>query len=136
MKCDILIVMREEGTSMENITISKKLKELREEKGYLQKFVADKIGVRGNTLSGYENGTRSPDPEMIIRLAELYDVSTDYLLGRTDKRITEDSSEDDIDEELKEIMSEMNVWYKNEPDDKELKLRMLRKMIKSFEEDE
>jgi len=43
---------------MENITISKKLKELREEKGYLQKFVADKIGVRGNTLSGYENGTR------------------------------------------------------------------------------
>lgn len=121
---------------MENKTISKKLKELREEKGYLQKFVADKIGVRGNTLSGYENGTRSPDPEMIIKLAELYDVSTDYLLGRTDKRITEDSSEDDIEEELKEIMSEMNVWYKNEPDDKELKLRMLRKMIKSFEEDE
>jgi len=115
---------------MENKPISKKLKELREEKGYLQKFVANKIGVRSNTLSGYENGTRSPDPEMILKLADLYDVSTDYLLGRTSNNKTED----EIDEELKEILSEMNVWYKNEPEDKELKLRMLRKMIQSFEE--
>jgi len=117
---------------MEDKPISKKLKELREEKGYLQKFVADKIGVRSNTLSGYENGTRSPDPEMILKLAELYDVSTDYLLGRTSNRNSK--TEDDIDEELKELLSEMNVWYKNEPEDKELKLHMLRKMIQSFEE--
>src|SRR5699024_2745452 len=117
---------------MEDRPISKKLKELREEKGYLQKFVADKIGVRSNTLSGYENGTRTTDPEMILKLAELYDVSTDYLLGRTNNRSSK--TEDDIDEELQELLSEMNVWYKNEPEDKELKLRMLRKMIQSFEE--
>src|SRR5690625_3735895 len=117
---------------MEDKPISKKLKELREEKGYLQKFVADKIGVRSNTLSGYENGTRSPDPEMILKLAELYDVSNDYLIRRTSNRNSK--TEDDIDEELKELLSEMNVWYKNEPEDKELKLRMLRKMIQSFEE--
>src|SRR5699024_11605694 len=98
------------------------LKELREEKGYLQKFVADKIGVRSNTLSGYENGTRSPDPEMILKLAELYDVSTDYLLGRTSNRNSK--TEDDIDEELKEHLSEVIVWYKNEPEDKELKLQI------------
>ena|SRR5699024_882966 len=120
---------------MENKPLSKKLKELREEKGYLQKFVADKIGVRSNTLSGYENGTRSPDPEMIIKLAELYEVSTDYLLGRTNSTNKDGINEHDIDEELKEIMSEMNVWYKNEPEDKELKLRMLRRMIQSFEEE-
>jgi len=119
---------------MENKPLSKKLKELREEKGFLQKFVADKIGVRSNTLSGYENGTRSPDPEMIIKLAELYEVSTDYLLGRTNSN-RDGINEHDIDEELKEIMSEMNVWYKNEPEDKELKLRMLRRMIQSFEEE-
>src|SRR5699024_5850097 len=115
---------------MENKPISKKLKELREEKGYLQKLVTTKIGVRSNTLSGYENGTRSTDHEMILKLEDLYDVSTDYLLGRTSNNKTED----EIDEELKEILSEMNVWYKNEPEDKELKLRMLRKMIQSFEE--
>jgi|SRR5690625_1411105 len=117
---------------MESKPISRKLKELREEKGYLQKFVANKIGVRSNTLSGYENGTRSPDPEMILKLAELYDVSTDCLLGRTDN--SNSKIDEDIDEELRELLSEMNVWYKNEPDDKELKLRMLRKMIQSFEE--
>lgn len=133
MKCDILIIMRGES-SMENKPLSKKIKELREERGYLQKFVADKIGVRSNTLSGYENGTRSPDPEMIIKLAELYEVSTDYLLGRTNPSNKGDIYEQDIDKELKEIMSEMNVWYKSEPEDKELKLRMLRKMIQSFEE--
>src|SRR5690625_6544582 len=74
------------GASMGDKPISKKLKELREEKGYLQKFVADKIGVRSNTLSGYENGNRYPDLDMILKLAELYDVSTDYLLGRTNNR--------------------------------------------------
>lgn len=36
--------------------LSKRLKNLRESKGYLQKYVADKIGVKSNTLSGYENG--------------------------------------------------------------------------------
>lgn len=61
--------------------LPKRLKELREKNGYLQKFVADKIGVRSNTLSGYENGTRKPDPEIIRDLAKLYNVSTDYLLG-------------------------------------------------------
>src|SRR5699024_368087 len=112
--------------------IYKKLTEYKEKKGYLQKFVADKIGVRSNTLSGYENGNRYPDLDMTLKLAEFYDVSTDYLLGRTNSRSSK--TEDDIDEELKELLSEMNVWYKNEPEDKELKLRMLRKMIQSFEE--
>src|SRR5699024_9731113 len=120
------------GTSMGNKPISKKLTELREEKGYLQKFVADKIGVRSNTISGYENSNCYYDIYMTLKLAEFYDVSTDYLLGKTNSRSSK--TEDDIDEELKELLSEMNVWYKNEPEDKELKLRMLRKMIQSFEE--
>lgn len=67
---------------MENEVLSRNLKNLREKNGYLQKFVADKLGVRSNTLSGYENGTRSPDPEMLVRIAELYNVSIDFLLGR------------------------------------------------------
>lgn len=66
---------------MDNSILARRLKNLREKNGYLQKFVADKVGVRSNTLSGYENGTRSPDPEMLVKLADLYGVSTDYLLG-------------------------------------------------------
>lgn len=66
---------------MNSNVLSKRLKELREKNGYLQKFVADKLKIRSNTLSGYENGTRSPDPEMLVQLANLYKVTTDYLLG-------------------------------------------------------
>lgn len=120
---------------MENKNLAKRLRNLREEKGYLQKFVADKIGVRSNTLSGYENGTRSPDPDMIIKLSELYNVTTDYLLGKSDSRHLSASDEDEIDEEIQELTSKIKVWYKNEPEDKEVKLRMLRKMVESFEED-
>src|SRR5699024_5516391 len=120
------------GTSMGNKPISKKLTELREEKGYLQKFVADKIGVRSNTLAGYENGNSYPDLDMTLKLAEFYDVYTDYLHRRTN--IRNSKTGDDIDGELKELLSEMNVWYNDEVEDKELKLLMLRKMTQSVEE--
>src|SRR5699024_12367751 len=96
------------------------------------KFVVDKVGDSRYVVSGYENGSHSPDPDMIFKLAKLYDVSTYYLIRRTNNR--DSKTEEDIDEELKELLAEINVWYKNEPEDKELKLRMLRKMIQSFEE--
>lgn len=91
--------------------LAKRLKELREERGYFQKFVADKLGIRSNTLSGYENGTRMPDPAMLTKIADLYNVSADYLLGRTSVRNLEDIAahrSDDIldslpEEALKEI---------------------------------
>lgn len=66
---------------MDNKILPKQLRRLRVSSGYLQKFVADKLGIRSNTLSGYENGIRSPDPEMLVKIADLYNVSTDYLLG-------------------------------------------------------
>ena len=69
---------------MEESILGKRLKELREKRGYLQKYVADKIGVKSNTLSGYENGTRTPDPEIIKNLAVMYDVTIDYLFGHSD----------------------------------------------------
>jgi len=73
--------------------LSKRLRTLREEHGYLQKFVADKLDIKSNTLSGYENGTRSPDPSMLSRLADLYNVSIDYLLGRSDHKNTAEDYE-------------------------------------------
>ena len=70
---------------MENEILPRRLRNLRDSKGYLQKIVADRLGIRSNTLSGYENGTRSPDPDMLIKLANLYKVSVDYLLGHESK---------------------------------------------------
>jgi transcriptional regulator with XRE-family HTH domain len=63
------------------MSVGERLTRLREEKGFLQRDVADKIGIAPNTLSGYERDLRSPDPKTLIKLANFYSVSVDYLLG-------------------------------------------------------
>jgi len=59
------------------------LAKLRKEKGYLQKEVAAYLNVTVATISNYEKGVHTPDLNTLSRLADFYDVSTDYLLQRT-----------------------------------------------------
>jgi len=61
-----------------------RLKHLRTIKGLSQKFVAEKIGVKNNTLSGYESGRREPDATTLAKIAELYEVSIDYIVTGKD----------------------------------------------------
>mgnify|MGYP001769217380 CR=1 FL=1 len=63
-----------------------RLRQLREENKLLQKELAQKIGVDRNTITGYEIGKREPNLEKIIKLAQIFDVSIDYLVGVTDIR--------------------------------------------------
>ena len=56
--------------------IGERIKELRKKNGWTQEQVADKIGV-----SFYERNNRTPSPEMLVKFAQLYEVSADYLLG-------------------------------------------------------
>ncbi|HEY4536998.1 MAG TPA: helix-turn-helix transcriptional regulator [Erysipelothrix sp.] len=109
---------------MQNNKLPIRLKELRESRGFMQKYVADKIGVKSNTLSGYENGTRSPDPDIIIALADFYNVTTDYLLGYSD------SPQLSNEEEFNKFIAdpELEMWYRQLPDNKEEDLRALKDM--------
>jgi len=59
-----------------------KLKELRKEKGLTQGEVANKIFMTQNGYSNYENGKTEPTIETLCKLADLYNVSLDYLIGR------------------------------------------------------
>lgn len=61
-----------------------RLKALRKAKDLTQKELADKISVTHVSISGYENGNRTPDTETLQALADFFDVTTDYLLGRSD----------------------------------------------------
>ncbi len=63
------------------MTTGERLTKLRESKGYMQKDVADKLGIAPNTLSGYERNLRNPDSEILLKLASFYNVTVDYLLG-------------------------------------------------------
>lgn len=61
-----------------------KLKELRIERGIQQKDLAATLGIGANTLSQYENGKREPDNKTLVKLADYFGVSVDYLLEHTD----------------------------------------------------
>lgn len=63
-----------------------KLKSLRLEKKLTQKQVADRIGLAVSAVSSYESGSRYPSYDVLVKLARIFHVSTDYLLGMTDKR--------------------------------------------------
>ena len=62
-----------------------RLKELRKQRGWTQKELAQKIGVNFPQINKYESGLNAPPFEKLIKLAEALDTTTDFLLiGRTD----------------------------------------------------
>lgn len=64
--------------------MAKRLRDARERKNLKQTQVKALTGINNKTLSGYENGVSEPDLETLNKLAELYEVSVDWLMGRTD----------------------------------------------------
>jgi repressor LexA len=63
-----------------------RIKYLRAEKGISQNELAKALGLTQQAISAYENGLREPDLETLQKIADFFDVSLDYLLGRTDIR--------------------------------------------------
>ena len=61
-----------------------KLKELRKQKRISQLKLALDLNMNQNTISRYENMERQADYETLVKFADYFDVSLDYLLGRTD----------------------------------------------------
>ena len=61
-----------------------RIRELREDKDLRQSDVSQITGIDQRTLSNYETGKTNPDSFAIIKLAEFFEVSTDYLLGVAD----------------------------------------------------
>lgn len=64
--------------------VGQMLRKLRHDKGIYQKELAKYLNVSNGTISNYEKGTHSPDLDTLIKFAEYFGVSTDYLLGRTE----------------------------------------------------
>lgn len=69
--------MRYEVMRFENI------RSLRIDNGYTQKQIGEYLGISQNTYSQYEIGVLNYPVDVLIKLADFYEVSVDYLLGRT-----------------------------------------------------
>lgn len=89
------------------VNMGNKLKNLRKQKRLTQKQVADRIGLAISAVSSYESGTRYPSYDVLIKLARIYHVSTDYLLGMTDKKELDISGLKD--EEVEAISQLVNI---------------------------
>ena len=61
---------------------TERLKELRKNKGLKQREIAELLGVKQNTYSDWENGKTEPSFENLIKLADLLEVTLDWLFGR------------------------------------------------------
>lgn len=65
------------------ITLSERLIKLKETNNLLQKDIAKSVGLSLRSYQRYEYGEREPTASIIIKLADYFNVSTDYLLGRS-----------------------------------------------------
>ena len=74
------------------VMLSKRLKELRIENNYSQYEIANLIGIAQVTYSHYDLGRRSISIQNLVKIAKIYNVSTDYLLGISDDKLRQNST--------------------------------------------
>ena len=84
--------------------IGKRIKELREKKGYKQEEVSKMTGISRSSIAAYEVDRETPTYANLIKMAQVLNASTDYLLGyKSDKYIDLSG----IDEEQKEHINDL-----------------------------
>ncbi|GAW91322.1 helix-turn-helix domain-containing protein [Calderihabitans maritimus] len=99
-------------------TLGKKIKFLRTEKGLTQEELAKALGIARATLASWEINRREPDYSMLQKIADFFDVTVDFLLGRTDNPKGY-SDEPPSDMELEELLQRSNLKFNGEPLDEE-----------------
>lgn len=84
-------------------SFTNRLVQLRKKRGLTQQQIADEIGVNRGSYSNWEKGKREPSFENLIKLADLLDTTTDFLLGKTNIDFGNDSK---VYEEYKKLLSQ------------------------------
>lgn len=106
--------------------LRKRLIELRKKHKKTQKEMADLLGITRPAYTAYESGNRHPDYESLLKIAEFFDVSTDYLLGATDN-----PTRTEKDQKLKDFLEQPGVPYDETRYIPEEKLKPLRELLET-----
>jgi len=116
------------------VTFADRLKLLRTEKDLTQQDIANILNVGRATVAGYETKGKQPDFDKLCKLCELFNVSLDYLLGRSEIRDPYNDLEAKLYEETKDSKSldinELNKFFDNI--DKELKAKKAETLAERF----
>ncbi|WP_439391142.1 helix-turn-helix domain-containing protein [Bacillus velezensis] len=112
------------------MTLGQRLKWARKKSGYSNQDVpAEKIGLTGKTLSNYERDYRSPDPETLKKLAELYDVSTDFLVGKEEKHKPKSKLDQTINEAIEQLKNEETLLFMKDDDIDEETAKLIKQAL-------
>lgn len=113
-------------------TFQDRLKELRKEKDITIEQLASDLGSAKSTISRYENGLREPKKDFLEMLSSYFDVSIDYLLGKTNtkKQLNNSYKEKDIEKAIDELMEQQGLMLSGEPLNEE-DLFLLRNSIRN-----
>ena len=79
------------------MTNGERIKYLREKNGFTQKDIATKLGVEPAAISKYELDMREPNIEALKKLSTIFNVSIDYLLGRTPDVFVDEADKESLD---------------------------------------
>src|SRR5690625_2370743 len=94
-------------------TIAKRLREAIKKSGYNQIDAAKKLGISNGTLSGYERNYRDPDTDVLKRMADLYGVSVDWLLGYENSKKKENHERDLIINKIATEFPDADLMFKD-----------------------
>ncbi|MGX4584014.1 helix-turn-helix domain-containing protein [Paenibacillus chitinolyticus] len=118
-----------------NKSFGERLKILREKKGITQEKLAMDLDIPASTIRRYESNSGVPRKERINQIADYFDESTDYLLGRTSKaKRNENISENKTVEIIQAVADKYGVDLTNDPKGREI-LEDLIKMIAKHRSD-
>lgn len=118
--------------------LADRMSSLRLKKKKTHQEMADAIGVTRPAYTAYESGTRKPDYEILNKIADLLETTTDYLLGRTEDPSPNNNAAEDakIDELLKnEVHGAFFKGYLDAPEQKKAEMRQFLKFILEQEKD-
>lgn len=100
--------------------LNERLKQLRKEKKVTQQDVANYLGITRPAYTAYEKGNRSPDYDLLNKLAKYFNVTTDYLLGSTFNE-TDNSQKPELTPYQQEVLDFFNsredLFFHDHPGD-------------------
>ncbi|MEL7658917.1 MAG: helix-turn-helix domain-containing protein [Bacillota bacterium] len=95
------------------MSISERLRELRASKSITQRELASQLNISSSSIAMYETGQRMPDADVLELFADYFNVTVDYLLGRTDNSLNLD--EEPTRQDLEEFLRTSNVQFDGTP---------------------
>ena len=104
------------------------LKELRLKRQLTSEQLCERLGIKGGSYRNYERNDRKPDYDTLVKLADFYGVSTDYILGRPNAKAPKDPFDEieTIDEMEKDLIKE---WLNLDEKSRKSFLDVLRKIV-------